>query len=201
MSSTTHQGIPMGAQESQAPLFAKCFAGCFLGSPRLHLNLGCRSRRPFGKVFVLPECRCRHRLPPRPRRLGNGDFETRAGRERCAAEQTAGGGEIPREKHFNAPPWHPGVLAPQLCLGVGGLWCCPPHRGGFGVLSVESRNFSDDRMVCREIRRNSAGCLRMRDECEKCRDILAVGQRGDGEGGMDTFRGGTWGARGCRHWG
>ncbi|XP_027562904.1 clusterin-like [Neopelma chrysocephalum] len=29
-------------------------------------------------------------------------------------------------------------------------------------------------MVCKEIRRNSAGCLRMRDECEKCREILAV---------------------------
>uniref|UniRef100_A0A8B9PA67 Clusterin n=1 Tax=Apteryx owenii TaxID=8824 RepID=A0A8B9PA67_APTOW len=38
----------------------------------------------------------------------------------------------------------------------------------------ESRNFSDDRMVCREIRRNSAGCLKMRDECEKCREILSV---------------------------
>ncbi|XP_010185181.1 PREDICTED: clusterin-like, partial [Mesitornis unicolor] len=43
--------------------------------------------------------------------------------------------------------------------------------GGF---APESRNFSDERMVCREIRRNSAGCLRMRDECEKCREILAV---------------------------
>uniref|UniRef100_A0A8C0G2N1 Clusterin n=1 Tax=Bubo bubo TaxID=30461 RepID=A0A8C0G2N1_BUBBB len=30
------------------------------------------------------------------------------------------------------------------------------------------------RMVCREIRRNSAGCLRMRDECEKCREILSL---------------------------
>lgn len=33
-------------------------------------------------------------------------------------------------------------------------------------------------MVCREIRRNSAGCLRMRDECEKCREILSVGEPG-----------------------
>ncbi|NXX40259.1 CLUS protein, partial [Tricholaema leucomelas] len=41
-------------------------------------------------------------------------------------------------------------------------------------LSAESRNSSNDRMVCREIRRNSAGCLRMRDECEKCREILNV---------------------------
>ncbi|XP_068792784.1 clusterin [Struthio camelus] len=37
-----------------------------------------------------------------------------------------------------------------------------------------SRNASDERMVCREIRRHSAGCLRMSDECEKCREILAA---------------------------
>uniref|UniRef100_U3JI22 Clusterin n=1 Tax=Ficedula albicollis TaxID=59894 RepID=U3JI22_FICAL len=41
-------------------------------------------------------------------------------------------------------------------------------------IPAESRNFSDDRMVCQEIRRNSAGCLRMRDECEQCREILAL---------------------------
>lgn len=47
-------------------------------------------------------------------------------------------------------------------------------------------------MVCREIRRNSAGCLQMRDECEKCREILNVGEpaggmrRGDGEGSPGT---------------
>ncbi|XP_051471814.1 clusterin isoform X2 [Apus apus] len=50
-----------------------------------------------------------------------------------------------------------------------GSWDHP--LGGF---ASESRNFSDDRMVCREIRRNSAGCLRLRDECEKCREILSV---------------------------
>ncbi|XP_050827870.1 clusterin [Serinus canaria] len=43
-----------------------------------------------------------------------------------------------------------------------------------GEFGTESRNFSNDRMVCREIRRNSAGCLRMRDECEQCREILAL---------------------------
>uniref|UniRef100_A0A8B9BG14 Clusterin C-terminal domain-containing protein n=1 Tax=Anser brachyrhynchus TaxID=132585 RepID=A0A8B9BG14_9AVES len=41
------------------------------------------------------------------------------------------------------------------------------RRPGLGFLGNE-------RMVCREIRRNSAGCLRLRDECEKCREILAV---------------------------
>ncbi|XP_077032541.1 clusterin isoform X5 [Agelaius phoeniceus] len=43
-----------------------------------------------------------------------------------------------------------------------------------GEFGTESRNFSNDRMVCREIRRNSAGCLRMKDECEQCREILAL---------------------------
>ncbi|XP_064364268.1 clusterin isoform X2 [Dromaius novaehollandiae] len=38
----------------------------------------------------------------------------------------------------------------------------------------ESRNTTDGRMVCREIRRNSAGCLKMRDECEKCRELLTM---------------------------
>lgn len=47
-------------------------------------------------------------------------------------------------------------------------------HGDWELLPGESRNFSDDRMVCREIRRNSAGCLRMREECEQCREILAL---------------------------
>ncbi|XP_062979771.1 clusterin [Elgaria multicarinata webbii] len=33
---------------------------------------------------------------------------------------------------------------------------------------------NDNRMVCREIRRNSAGCLRMKEKCEKCQAILDV---------------------------
>ncbi|XP_044306303.1 clusterin [Varanus komodoensis] len=32
----------------------------------------------------------------------------------------------------------------------------------------------DNRMVCREIRRNSASCLRMKEKCEKCRAILEI---------------------------
>ncbi|NXS61955.1 CLUS protein, partial [Brachypteracias leptosomus] len=46
--------------------------------------------------------------------------------------------------------------------------------GGFAPGKVLTEGWVDDRMVCREIRRNSAGCLRMRDECEKCREILSV---------------------------
>ncbi|KAG8537625.1 hypothetical protein GDO81_024198, partial [Engystomops pustulosus] len=35
-------------------------------------------------------------------------------------------------------------------------------------------NSTDDKMVCRELRRNSAGCLRMKEKCEKCKEILAI---------------------------
>ncbi|XP_065586662.1 LOW QUALITY PROTEIN: clusterin [Cyrtonyx montezumae] len=60
-------------------------------------------------------------------------------------------------------------MTQRMLDGGNGAWEHP--LGGF---VPESHNFSNDRMVCREIRRNSAGCLRMRDECEKCREILAV---------------------------
>nr|XP_057913852.1 clusterin [Doryrhamphus excisus] len=36
---------------------------------------------------------------------------------------------------------------------------------------VITKPFGDGRMTCREIRRNSAGCLKFRDECEKCKEI------------------------------
>ncbi|XP_077345169.1 clusterin [Lithobates pipiens] len=35
-------------------------------------------------------------------------------------------------------------------------------------------NSTDDKTVCRELRRNTGGCLRMKDQCEKCKEILAV---------------------------
>ncbi|NXK13559.1 CLUS protein, partial [Herpetotheres cachinnans] len=55
--------------------------------------------------------------------------------------------------------------------------------GGFAPGRVLAMGWVDERMVCREIRRNSAGCLRMRDECEKCREILSVGELGTGRAG------------------
>ncbi|XP_062942203.1 clusterin [Cynocephalus volans] len=36
------------------------------------------------------------------------------------------------------------------------------------------REGNDNRTVCREIRHNSTGCLRMKDQCDKCRQILSV---------------------------
>ncbi|XP_075057239.1 clusterin [Mixophyes fleayi] len=35
-------------------------------------------------------------------------------------------------------------------------------------------NSTDDKVICRELRRNSEGCLKMRDNCEKCKEILAL---------------------------
>uniref|UniRef100_A0A3Q4BJZ2 Clusterin n=1 Tax=Mola mola TaxID=94237 RepID=A0A3Q4BJZ2_MOLML len=39
---------------------------------------------------------------------------------------------------------------------------------------VITKPFGRGRMTCREIRRNSAGCLMFRDECQKCRDIQHI---------------------------
>ncbi|KAK5852715.1 hypothetical protein PBY51_006561 [Eleginops maclovinus] len=36
---------------------------------------------------------------------------------------------------------------------------------------VITKPFGDGTMTCREIRRNSAGCLKFREECQKCKDI------------------------------
>ncbi|XP_053314436.1 clusterin [Spea bombifrons] len=35
-------------------------------------------------------------------------------------------------------------------------------------------NMTNDKVVCRELRRNSAGCLKMSEKCEKCKEILAI---------------------------
>ncbi|KAM9317322.1 clusterin isoform 1-T2 [Gastrophryne carolinensis] len=38
----------------------------------------------------------------------------------------------------------------------------------------ETGNSTNDKMVCRELRRNTAGCLKMTEKCEKCKEILEV---------------------------
>ncbi|XP_033621395.1 clusterin isoform X1 [Fukomys damarensis] len=49
------------------------------------------------------------------------------------------------------------------------------HRPAFQPLDVDfMREGADNRTVCKEIRRNSTGCLKMRDQCEKCKEILSV---------------------------
>ncbi|XP_057580691.1 clusterin [Hippopotamus amphibius kiboko] len=46
-----------------------------------------------------------------------------------------------------------------------------PYR--FPMLEFPGGN-NNDRTVCKEIRHNSTGCLRMKDQCEKCQEILSV---------------------------
>lgn len=41
---------------------------------------------------------------------------------------------------------------------------------------VITKPFGNGKMTCREIRRNSAGCLKFRNECQKCKDIQRVGE-------------------------
>lgn len=49
------------------------------------------------------------------------------------------------------------------------------HRPAFQPLDVDfMREGADNRTVCKEIRHNSTGCLKMKDQCEKCREILSV---------------------------
>lgn len=68
-----------------------------------------------------------------------------------------------------------------------GLQCC--NCGGFldtvhsfaadGSVNedvVITKPFGNGQMTCREIRRNSAGCLKFRNECQKCKDIQHVGE-------------------------
>lgn len=47
------------------------------------------------------------------------------------------------------------------------------HRPS-GQAPGESPGGGSNQAVCREIRHNSTGCLRMKDQCAKCREILAV---------------------------
>ena len=35
---------------------------------------------------------------------------------------------------------------------------------------------NNDRTLCKEIRHNSTGCLWMKEQCEKCQEILEVGE-------------------------
>ena len=46
------------------------------------------------------------------------------------------------------------------------------------LLTPVSPEGNDNRTVCKEIRHNSTGCLRMKDQCAKCQEILSVGESG-----------------------
>lgn len=47
----------------------------------------------------------------------------------------------------------------------------PNEDGNVNEDVIITRPFGDGRMTCREIRRNSAGCIKFRNECEKCKEI------------------------------
>ncbi|XP_058020714.1 clusterin [Ahaetulla prasina] len=53
--------------------------------------------------------------------------------------------------------------------GLGGI-----PEFSFDHIPTATPGHNDNRMVCREIRRNSAGCLKMKEKCDKCQAILAV---------------------------
>lgn len=50
----------------------------------------------------------------------------------------------------------------------------PNEDGSVNEDVVITRPFGNGRMTCREIRRNSAGCLRFREECQKCKEIQHI---------------------------
>ncbi|KAG7222692.1 hypothetical protein INR49_026301 [Caranx melampygus] len=50
----------------------------------------------------------------------------------------------------------------------------PNEDGSVNEDVVITRPFGNGRMTCREIRRNSAGCIKFRDECQKCKDIQHI---------------------------
>ncbi|XP_034756270.1 clusterin [Etheostoma cragini] len=50
----------------------------------------------------------------------------------------------------------------------------PDDDGSVNEDVVITKPFGDGRMTCREIRRNSAGCLKFREECQKCKEIQHI---------------------------
>ncbi|XP_028808797.1 clusterin [Denticeps clupeoides] len=50
----------------------------------------------------------------------------------------------------------------------------PSEDGNMNEDVVITKPFGNDRMTCREIRRNTAGCIKLREECEKCKEIQHI---------------------------
>ncbi|XP_034384297.1 clusterin [Cyclopterus lumpus] len=50
----------------------------------------------------------------------------------------------------------------------------PDEDGSVNEDVVITKPFANGRMTCREIRRNSAGCLKFREECQKCKEIQHI---------------------------
>ncbi|CAB1413965.1 unnamed protein product [Pleuronectes platessa] len=62
----------------------------------------------------------------------------------------------------------------------------PNEDGSVKEDVVITQPFGSGRMTCREIRRNSAGCIKFRDECQKCKDIQHLGETDNSEGTSGT---------------
>lgn len=56
------------------------------------------------------------------------------------------------------------------------MYYYPALDGSVNEDVVITKPFGNDKMTCREIRRNSAGCVRLREECEKCKEIQHIGE-------------------------
>ncbi|XP_060722225.1 clusterin isoform X1 [Tachysurus vachellii] len=50
----------------------------------------------------------------------------------------------------------------------------PSEDGNMNEDVIITKPFGNDKMTCREIRRNSAGCIKLREECEKCKEIQHI---------------------------
>uniref|UniRef100_A0A8C6R0N4 Clusterin n=2 Tax=Nannospalax galili TaxID=1026970 RepID=A0A8C6R0N4_NANGA len=50
----------------------------------------------------------------------------------------------------------------------------PFHSSAFQFPDTDFLRGDDDRAVCKEIRHNSTGCLKMKGQCDKCQEILSV---------------------------
>ncbi|XP_058234749.1 clusterin isoform X1 [Hemibagrus wyckioides] len=50
----------------------------------------------------------------------------------------------------------------------------PSEDGNVNEDVIITKPFGNNKMTCREIRRNSAGCIKLRDECEKCKEIQHI---------------------------
>ncbi|XP_051581101.1 clusterin-like [Myxocyprinus asiaticus] len=50
----------------------------------------------------------------------------------------------------------------------------PSQDGRVNEDVIITKPFGNDKMTCREIRRNSAGCIQLKEECEKCKEIQHI---------------------------
>lgn len=67
-----------------------------------------------------------------------------------------------------------GSLGPYV--GTGDDFDLTPAEGDESMNEdvVVTKPFGNGHMTCREIRRNSAGCIKLREECEKCKAIQSI---------------------------